>query len=221
MRCYRVRRLLSDEVDGACDPATARAVSNHLTHCPSCASAREKIERARALLLRARAPRPGENYWNAFWPRLERRLADAEEPLPSLFGRLCAVLSRQRLSGVLSPAPALAILALLCFNVFLLTQLRRGAPSPGRAPAPALTPALSNARSAPFTARAGGIEVGRGAARPRIDAVLCDSAGRTGIDEYVLRSADLHRARGGLRGTSYILLRPAGYPARAASRGSY
>ncbi len=216
MRGRKAARLLSDQVDGALDAAAGRAVEEHLARCPSCANARDRIERTRRLLLQARAVRPGDGYWERFWPRLAQRLDAAEEGSGSILASVRACLSRQRRAGLLSPAPALSLLALGCFSAFLVMQFMHR-PGTGReAPAPAPAAVVSAARNLPRHAPVEG-------AGPRfgVDAVLCDGAGRTGIDEYVLQPAALFRSGGNARGIDFVLSRPSVRSRRAEPYGAY
>lgn len=222
MRCYRVARLLSDHLDGVLDTAVEAGVKGHLARCASCSSACARLERTRALVAEARAPEPGDGYWAEFWPRLEERLAEPGEFRVSLAERLSLLILPGRLAGLLSPVPALVILALVCFNVFLLTQVRRGVPGDGVRPEAVrgLDPAE---RPLPSLAANGGtLEIGRGTApRSGVDAVLCDSGGRVGIDEYVLQPAAFHRSNRSPRSTEYILTRAVEVPTRGESQRSY
>lgn len=221
MRCRKAAGLLSDLVDGALDEAAGRAVEEHLGRCPSCAGARDRIERTRRLLLRARAARPGDSYWEAFWPRLERKLDAADEGRGSFLAPVCAFLSRQRHAGLLSPAPALAFLALASFSAFLVMQFWHK-PGAGReAPASAPAHVSSAARGVSFPVSVGGVDIGGAGPRSGVDAVLCDGAGRMGIDEYVLQPAAFHRVGGGPRGIDFILSRPSVRPRRLETFGAY
>lgn len=222
MRCAAVERLLSDYLDGTCASSRRDAIADHLKHCPSCATSFARLERTRALVAGARAPEPGDGYWADFWPRMEERLAGVGEPRPSLAERLSILFFPRRLAGLLSPAPALVILALVCFNVFLLAQVRRGAPDAGlRREAPLIRDEAER-RLPALAARGGRLEVGRGRAPgDGVDAVLCDSGGRAGVDEYVLQPAAFHRSARGARTTDYILARTVEPPSRDKPRWSY
>lgn len=210
MKCRKAGKLLSDRLDGALDGGPRRALEGHLRECPSCAAAGAELRRVRELLGEAKAPDPGPDYWAGFWPRIEARLDRGPEPAPSLAARLRAALGFDRFDAVISPAPALAIIALLCFNILLLAQTRMGdrrAAAAGRA--------LSGPRA---DGRPGGAVW---AARRGVDDVLCDHGGREGIDEYVLQPAAFRLPAGARGKTDYILTRASDPSPRGWARGAY
>jgi len=223
MRCHRIERLLSDYLDGVLAPALRDAVVAHLENCPSCAASLSRLERTCALVRGgARVPDPGDDYRAGFWPRLEGQLEHGEESRTSVTERLRRMLFPGRLAGVFSPVPAIAILALVCFNVLLLTQMRRGAPGSGVPSGAARDRDEEDRRFASLTVRGGSMEIGRGAdSGSGVDAVLCDSGGRAGIDEYVLQPAAFQRSARGPKMADYILAR-AGEPSpRGEPRWAY
>jgi anti-sigma factor RsiW len=223
MRCHRIERLLSGYLDGVLAPARRDAVAAHLVNCPPCAASLSRLERTCALVRGgARVPDPGDDYWAGFWPRMKEQLGRAEEPRPSLIERLSLLLFPGRLAGVFSPVPAMVILALVCFNVLLLTHVRRGAPGSGVQPGVSRDRDAADRRFAFLPVRGGSMEIGRGAGSGSgVDAVLCDSGGRAGIDEYVLQPAAFHRSARGPKMTDYILPRAVEPSPRGEPRWAY
>ncbi|MEI6634135.1 MAG: zf-HC2 domain-containing protein [Chlamydiota bacterium] len=223
MRCHRIERLLSDYLDGVLAPARRAAVAAHLENCPSCAASLSRLERTCALVRGgARVPDPGDDYWTGFWPRMKEQLGRAEEPRPSPIERLRRLLFPGRLAGVFSPVPAMVILALVCFNVLLLTQMRRGAPGSAVPSGAARDRDAAERRFASLAARGGSMEISRRAGSGSgVDAVLCDSGGRAGIDEYVLQPAAFRRSARGPKMTDYIITRAVEPSPRSEPRWAY
>jgi hypothetical protein len=101
----------------------------------------------------------------------------------------------------------MVILALVCMNALLLTQVKRarsGAREYAEAPAPV-------PGGAPAASGGGVIEVKRGGSgMSGFDAVLCEPAARSDVDEYVLQPVAFQPATPARRGTDYILMRAGG-----------
>ncbi len=86
MKCTKVRRLLSDLIDGNVDPGTNARLKAHLAQCENCRNVYQKLSQINDALRVGRPPTelpPGqqEQYWSGFWPRLQSRLqSTSSEP---------------------------------------------------------------------------------------------------------------------------------------------
>ena len=84
MRCERIRRMQSDDMDGALAPRDKDVLSRHLASCPSCRAYRESLLKlqAGALDLNRGAERP-----DADWRDFGARLADERASSAPAAGR--------------------------------------------------------------------------------------------------------------------------------------
>ena len=74
MNCDDIRKLISDDVDGAASAEDAQRVREHLAVCPECRAVRRQWERIDSIVKRGPADTPSEEYWDEFPNRLEARL---------------------------------------------------------------------------------------------------------------------------------------------------
>ncbi len=122
MRCARIERWISDEMDGALTPGQKKALARHLASCPSCRAYRLNLEnlQAGASKLNRGAERP-DAYWRDFDARLAARLR--REP-PSVPARLPLFVRRPWAWGGVGLAAAAALAAYFVF-------IRPVRPAPG------------------------------------------------------------------------------------------
>jgi len=122
MRCAKIERWISDDIDGALAPRKKDIVARHLSSCPSCRAYRVHVMglQAGALEQNRAAERP-DAYWREFGARLEERLG-GERPFLADRARLAA-----RRSWVWSGAGLAAAAALAAY----LLVLRPDAVRPG------------------------------------------------------------------------------------------
>jgi hypothetical protein len=96
MNCDTVEKLLGAWWDGELESDEAEAVRKHLDLCPSCGSARMRLERLDSSIRGALREKAGDIRFDAFWAGVERRiegkkpwwsrLADWTDPFPGMRG---------------------------------------------------------------------------------------------------------------------------------------
>lgn len=208
MKCNKVQRLLSDYIDGVCDPSEAEGIRRHIDGCSRCAAAFRLLERTIRVMKLSAPEQPPEGYWEGFWPRLRERLACEESAREPWSRRLQELVWPWRPAAVFGPAAALMIAAVLAFNFFFFRvrgREERRTPSL-RAMAPA------SRHETLLASRAA--RIGQKASRVG-DIVLCDACSPI-ADEFVLRPARPHEISGWRPDTHYVLGR-ASYEVRPAS----
>lgn len=77
MSCEDIRKLISDDIDGAASPEETERVRQHLESCPECRALREQWLRIDGAVKDCPADTPSEDYWNEFPARVEARAAGA------------------------------------------------------------------------------------------------------------------------------------------------
>jgi anti-sigma factor RsiW len=75
--CWLMRRRLGAYRDGELASGVRARVDGHVAGCRACASELAALDRLRASL-RAEVPELPEGAWDAFWPQVQARLAEAE-----------------------------------------------------------------------------------------------------------------------------------------------
>ena len=75
MRCRRVQRAISDEIDGCPAPGGRRRLEKHLEVCPSCREYREGLRRLESESARTVRPAVPPGYWEDSLLRLREALA--------------------------------------------------------------------------------------------------------------------------------------------------
>jgi len=84
MKCAKIEKWISDDLDGALAPRKKQALARHEASCPGCRAYRRNLEtlQAGALRLDRAAERPGA-YWRDFGARLAAGLRDEPAPRPA------------------------------------------------------------------------------------------------------------------------------------------
>jgi hypothetical protein len=117
--CKKCRDLLVPALYGELESKDKTFFENHLSSCPACAAEFKTLSETLEAMDRRVRPEPGENFWEGYWDRLNRRMeeeeAAAESSRPSAGKRL------GRIFG-LSPRwvfQAAAALVLVVLGVFI------------------------------------------------------------------------------------------------------
>ncbi len=113
MKCYKIKKILSYEIDGRLDPDQENIVQEHIKTCSVCASEREELFKYRKIMDKSFAmtniPRLSDNFDNVFRdklaigkPSLPEKIREALT-IPALPARVFAR------AGVLVAAVVLAV----------------------------------------------------------------------------------------------------------------
>ncbi len=81
MRCKKLRKTYFRYMDGRLSERRARLLEEHIHDCPDCSAEVRLLERMRSSLREAGRIEVPDNYWDAYWERLERKLPDRPSPV--------------------------------------------------------------------------------------------------------------------------------------------
>jgi hypothetical protein len=110
MRCKKIKRWISDDLDGALKPGRKKRLAEHLASCPACQTYKRGLEALQAAVQNAAGPAPSLEYWPNALGRLAERIREAPgpervRPAPALFPHV-----RWALAGAASLLVAAAVL---------------------------------------------------------------------------------------------------------------
>lgn len=120
MNCDAVERLLGAWWDGELGNDEAEAVRKHLELCPSCRSARARLERLDSSIRGALWEKADEIRFEPFWAGIERRI-EAKKPWGSRLADWGDLLPGMRRLGW-----AVSLAVLLAIGFFSFSDLYRG-----------------------------------------------------------------------------------------------
>lgn len=81
-KCRYFRKMFIEILHEKTALEVRKALEDHMTSCPKCASEFESLSRTLGIMDRHDVPDPGPDYWDGYWDRLERRL-NQEGPAPA------------------------------------------------------------------------------------------------------------------------------------------
>ncbi len=124
MRCRRVQRAISDEIDGCLAPGRRRRLEKHLEVCPSCREYREGLRRLESESARTVRPAVPPGYWDDSLLRLREALASVPPG---------SAPAKSRARSFFHPAPRLAwaaapALLVIAAAVYLTVVVPSGGP---------------------------------------------------------------------------------------------
>jgi len=85
IKCRPFKKRFVEALYGKLAAEDRKALEDHMTSCPKCASEFESLSRTLKIMARHDVPDPGPAFWDGYWDRLERRLErdDAGAPAPA------------------------------------------------------------------------------------------------------------------------------------------
>ncbi|MCX6355939.1 MAG: zf-HC2 domain-containing protein [Candidatus Aureabacteria bacterium] len=202
MKCRKVKRLLSDYMDGFLDAESVGVLKEHFSRCSSCASDLKAMQRTRELISVKKAEYPPEAYWDGFWPRLRERLESEPLTARSWSEALGELIFSRRPLTVMAPAAAFVVAGLLIVSLFMSVgdrgregeNLARVVPHAKPTAALSVSPLFALQRDTEYTS------VHR-------DLVLCGDMASAGVDQFVLQPVSPQGMQCAWPDTHYVLNR--------------
>lgn len=118
--CKKYQDQITEKFFGEPDPELEQDLNSHLTECEDCREEQLKIQSTLETMNKYKRPEPDEEYWKAYWNKLEAKLPDAQ---PGFYSRLKSSLITRftQLPPGMSQTPKLALGAalILVFGIFI------------------------------------------------------------------------------------------------------